>query len=107
MEEALNKHFRKSFTAIERQKSFDFIETFIGNHVQDWTNTPDTDSISNQFLEYIHQLSLSDFAFLLSHAGYIPEFYEHALKIPRYFIAFFIITVFTRDFHHCSIGKHL
>jgi hypothetical protein len=80
MTERLIKFFGKDFSENERKHSYDFIETYISTNVQTWVNSPDTDSLAAAFAQEIVDLSQSDFAFLLSHSGYIPEFYEHDSK---------------------------
>lgn len=77
MTERLIKYFGKDFTEEQRKHSYDYIEIFISECVKDWSTPPDTDVIAAEFASKINQFSKEDFAFLLSHAGYIPEFYEH------------------------------
>lgn len=60
-----------------RKDSYHFIEGFIEDQVKDWTSSPDTNAISDLFAREIKTLSDPSFAFLLSHNGYIPEFYDH------------------------------
>jgi hypothetical protein len=67
----------KNFSVEDRKKSYDYIENFIFNNVKDWTKAPDTDTLEDIFSKEIQQLELIDFAFLVCHSGYIPEFYEH------------------------------
>lgn len=68
---------KRVFTLEERVKSFDYIESFISEMVEDWSKSPDTDAIEREFSKRIKQLDKIHFAFLLSHSGYIPEFYKH------------------------------
>lgn len=67
----------KAFSEEERRESYDYIEDFIFNNVKDWTKAPDTDTLEDIFSKEIQNLSDVDFAFLVCHSGYIPEFYEH------------------------------
>ena len=77
MTERLVKYFGKDFTKEQRVNSYDLIENFISDNVKDWSQSPDTDKISADFGVLISKFTKEDFAFLLCHAGYIPEFYEH------------------------------
>jgi hypothetical protein len=73
----LKHFFGKDFSKEERTASYDFIETYISRTVRDWTNPPDTDTVAADFAAQIAKYPNPEFAFLLSHSGYIPEFYEH------------------------------
>lgn len=61
----------------EREESYSFIERFIEENVEDWSTAPDTNSLVDSFWEELKGISKNEFAFLLSHSGYIPEFYSH------------------------------
>lgn len=76
-EEQLIKYFGRAFSKAQRVHSYDLIETFISDQVKDWTQPPDTDRISALFASMISKIEHEEFAFLLCHSGYIPEFYEH------------------------------
>lgn len=69
--------FGKTFSDEDRKKSYNYIENFIFNNVKDWTKAPDTDALEDIFSKEIQQFDDIDFAFLVCHSGYIPEFYEH------------------------------
>ncbi len=69
--------FGKDITKEDRNKSYDYIENFIFNNVKDWTKAPQTDILEDIFSKEIRELDKADFAFLVCHSGYIPEFYEH------------------------------
>jgi hypothetical protein len=77
MTDRLVKYFGKDFSKEERIKSYDFIESYIAEIVKHWNSSPDTDAIAASFASVIQNLDTSEFAFLLCHTGYIPEFYEH------------------------------
>lgn len=67
----------KNIGADERKKSYDYIEDFISENVKDWSKAPDTNNLEMVFSGKIQELDQVDFAFLVCHSGYIPEFYEH------------------------------
>ena len=55
--------------------SFDFIENFVNTHIKDGKVKPDTDAVVLLFRNAIQKFSKEDFAFLLLHSGYIPDYY--------------------------------
>lgn len=61
----------------ERRKSFRYIEDFIEREVTSWNSPPDTDSLTKKFSTELKKLNKKQFAFLLMHSGFIPEFYSH------------------------------
>lgn len=77
MTEKLLHFYGKDFTREQRIYYYDFIENFIADNVKDWSKPPETDKIADTFGNVISKFAIEDFAFLLSHSGYIPEFYEH------------------------------
>ena len=77
MTDRLVKYFGKNFSKDQRTESYDFIENYISQQVKNWTNAPDTDTIAAKFADDISKMGKPEFLFLLSHAGYIPEFYDH------------------------------
>jgi hypothetical protein len=77
MTDRLLKYFGKDFTKEQRIQSYDFMEYYIWNKVNQWDTAPETDKIAADFARILAEMDNSDFSFLLSHAGYIPEFYEH------------------------------
>ncbi|MCU0446451.1 MAG: HindIII family type II restriction endonuclease [Microscillaceae bacterium] len=77
MKDSFLRFFDKDFSQTERIASYDYLENYISDTVNDWTTAPDTERIALDFAQKIGSLDKNDFAFLLCHAGYIPEFYEH------------------------------
>jgi hypothetical protein len=77
MTDRLLKHFGKDFSEQQRIFYYDYIETYISDNVKDWSVPPETDKLATDFATVISKFAKEDFAFLLCHAGYIPEFYEH------------------------------
>ncbi len=69
--------FKLQINKQKRAKNYDFIENFIKNNVKDWDVAPDTDRIEKEFTKKLKSINDNEFAFLLLHSGYIPEFYEH------------------------------
>lgn len=67
----------KDFSSEERKMSYDYIENFISENVENWSIAPNTDKLEVAFSKKIQELDNIDFAFLVCHSGYIPEFYEH------------------------------
>lgn len=63
------------YTDSQLSKSFDFLETFISQNVKSWNTPPDTANIEAAFSVKIKNMSKEDFALLVLHSGYIPEFY--------------------------------
>lgn len=64
-----------TYTKSDFCRSFDYIETFIKEKVPTWTVSPNTSIIENDFSRRIQAMQDEDFALLVMHAGYIPEFY--------------------------------
>jgi hypothetical protein len=56
--------------------SFDFIENFVNNNIRNGKVVPDTDTVVSNFSEAIGKKDKKDFAFLVLHSGYIPDYYE-------------------------------
>ena len=77
MTEEIVTYFGKDLTLDERQYSYDFIENYIEEKVSDWSIPPNTEEIASNFSSILEKFSEPDFNFLLCHAGYIPEFYDH------------------------------
>jgi hypothetical protein len=77
MDEKLPEFFGREFTTDERKASYDFIEKFIHDNVNDWMVAPETDRIATAFAAKVKEFDNGTFNFLLCHSGYIPEFYEH------------------------------
>ena len=77
MIENLKRFFGTDFTKEQREYYYDLIESHIEASVKDWSNPPDTDKVASDFANIISKFTTNDFAFLLCHSGYIPEFYEH------------------------------
>ena len=67
----------EGLTEENRKLSYDYIETFITKNVVDWSVAPNTDLIESLFSAEIGAMSKKEFAFLVFHSGYIPEFYPH------------------------------
>ena len=55
--------------------SFDYIERFIKSKVKNWEVAPNTSVIEQEFASQIKSMTNDDFALLVMHSGYIPEFY--------------------------------
>ena len=77
MPDRLPEFFGKPLDKGQRVYSYDLIENFISETVKDWAKPPETEKIAADFGALIAKFSKEDFAFLLCHSGYIPEFYEH------------------------------
>jgi hypothetical protein len=71
-------YFGAKFATYEsRKESYNLIEEFISTRITDWSTAPDTDKMTDEFSQFIKGMDNEDFAFLVFHAGYIPEEYEH------------------------------
>lgn len=66
-----------TLTEEQRIQSYDYVENFIAEQVKDWSVAPDTDAIEAEFSKRLSHMEKEDFAFLILHSGYIPEFYPH------------------------------
>lgn len=77
MQERINKSFNINLDENSRKESYDYIENFIEVNVPSWETPPDTDAMVNLFNTEIKAMSDGEFAFMLCHTGYIPEFYGH------------------------------
>jgi hypothetical protein len=77
MTDKMIKYFGKDFTKDQRIQSYNFIENYISDKVQQWETAPETDKIAADFANILSKMDNMDFSFLLCHSGYIPEFYEH------------------------------
>jgi len=77
MEERLKEFFGREINLEERLYFYDYIENYIKDNVKSWDISPDTDSMAASFAAKISAMPTKDFCFLLSSAGYIPEFYRH------------------------------
>lgn len=60
----------------KRIESYNFIENFISEQHLDWNTPPATLDIVDSFLKSLGEMSDQEFAFLLTHSGYIPEIYK-------------------------------
>lgn len=60
----------------KRIESYDFIESFIAQKHVDWGTAPNTLVIVKAFEEKLEEMNDKEFAFLLTHSGYIPENYK-------------------------------
>lgn len=60
----------------KRIESYNFIEKFISEEHLDWNTPPDTLSVVDKFLVRLARMGDQEFAFLLTHSGYIPETYK-------------------------------
>ncbi len=65
-----------SLDKAKRIESYNFIEQFISEQHVDWNVPPDTLRVANKFLDRISKMCDQEFAFLLTHSGYIPETYK-------------------------------
>jgi len=60
----------------KRIDSFDLLENFISDNYSNWGVTPPTEKLANELSDFLENLDIGEFAFLLCHSGYIPEIYE-------------------------------
>ena len=77
MKDDIKSLFDIELSEAQRSESYRFIERFIEENVTDWSSPPNTDAIVKLFWDKLKTLSKGEFAFLLCHSGYIPEFYGH------------------------------
>lgn len=77
MTDNITRIFGTELDELSRSISYNYIETFIEENVDSWDNPPDTNAMVDLFYKKIKGLSKEEFAFMLSHTGYIPEFYDH------------------------------
>lgn len=77
MKDRIKDIFGLTLNVDQRNASYDFIETFIENSVNDWNKAPETEAIELAFRTKLNGLSDNELSFLLVHSGYIPEFYSH------------------------------
>ena len=77
-EKKLIKYFGKNFKLKKnRFRSYDFIENFIETNFTKYSVNKDTKKITKDFLEELGKFSKNEFAFLILHCGYIPDYYSH------------------------------
>jgi len=73
---SIEKYFGNEFSSLEtRVKSYDFLETFVRLHYADQSKPPNTKTIVQSLIKKLKSFSDSQFSFLLTHTGYIPEHY--------------------------------
>jgi len=78
IDSSLDDFFGINFSDKEKRRdSYDYLENFIVSKHTDWTKTPDTENIAVAFAKELKSLDVLDLGFLISHSGYIPEFYGH------------------------------
>lgn len=64
-----------NYTTSQLNESFDFLENFISRKVKRWDIAPNTAVVENDFSKVIQKMNDNEFALLVLHTGYIPEFY--------------------------------
>lgn len=73
----IEKWFGFEFLNVEKRfNSYSYLSNYIALGHTDWKSAPDTDTLSREFTANLKEMADSEFAFLLCHAGYIPEVYK-------------------------------
>ncbi len=76
--ELIKKYFGEKFVKQEtRFESYDFVENFLSKNFEDYEKNKNTNTITDRYLLKLSKLSKKEFAFLILHSGYIPDYYEH------------------------------